>query len=89
MQAVRVNALALLGTFVSCGFSREIALPVNRSYVSERVVQKRRPASALMLKRLDPDLAEQDLLARVNAKKIVLQSDVFENVVEGYASSTH
>ena len=57
------------GYVCSCGFSRKIALPVNRSYVSERVVQKRRPASALMLKRLDPDLAEQDLLARVNAKK--------------------
>ena len=57
------------GYVCSCGFSRKIALPVNRSYVSERVVQKRRPASALMLKRLDPDLAEHDLLARVNAKK--------------------
>ena len=42
---------------------------MNRSYVSERVVKKRIPASALMLKRLNPDLAEPDLLARVNAKK--------------------
>ena len=66
-RASQCNCTA--GYVCSCGFSRKIALPVNRSYVSERVVQKRRPASALMLKRLDPDLAEQDLLARVNAKK--------------------
>ncbi len=58
-----------VGYVCSCGFSRKIALPVNRSYVFENIVQKRRPASALMLKRLNPDLAEQDLLARVNAKK--------------------
>ncbi len=42
---------------------------MNIRYVSERVVKKLRPASALMLKRLNPDLAEPDLLARVNAKK--------------------
>ncbi len=77
------------GYVCSCGFSRKISLQLNRSYVSERVVQKRSPASALMLKRLNPDLAEQDLLARVNAKKTVLQWHVFENVVEGYASATH
>ena len=57
------------GYVCSCGFNRKLARPVNRSYVSERVVKKRRPTSALMLKRLNPDLAEQDLLARVNAKK--------------------
>lgn len=57
------------GYVCSCGFSRKLPLQVNRSYVSERVVKKRRPASALMLKRLNPDLAEQDLLARVNTKK--------------------
>ena len=43
---------------------------MNRSYASERVVKKRRLASALMLKRLNPDLAEPNLLARIkNAKK--------------------
>ena len=57
------------GYVCSCGFSRKLPRPVNRSYVSERVVKKRRPTSALMLKRLNPDLAELDLLARVNAKK--------------------
>ena len=57
------------GYVCSCEFSRKLARPVNRSYVSDRVVKKRRPASALMLKRLNPDLAEPDLLARVNARK--------------------
>ena len=37
----------------SCGFSRKLARPVNRSYVSDRVVKKRRPASALMLKKVN------------------------------------
>ena len=58
-----------VGYVCSCGFSRKLARPVNRSYVSERVVKKHRPASALMLKRLNPDLAQPDLLARVNTKK--------------------
>ena len=57
------------GYVCSCGLSRKLARPVNRSYVSEKVVKKRRPASALMLKRLNPDFAEPDFLARVNAKK--------------------
>ena len=57
------------GYVCSCGFSRKLARPVNRSYVSERVVKKHRPASALMLKRLNPDLAQPDLLARVNTNK--------------------
>ena len=57
------------GYVCSCEFSRKLARTVNRSYVSDRVVKKRRPASALMLKRLNPDLAEPDLLARVNARK--------------------
>ncbi len=53
----------------SCAFNRKNARHVNRSYVFERVVKKRTPTSALMLKRLNPDLAEPNLLARVNAKK--------------------
>jgi hypothetical protein len=57
------------GYVCACGFSRKLPRPVNRSYVSERVVKKHRPASALMLKRLNPGLAQPDLLARVNAKK--------------------
>ena len=57
------------GFFCSCVFRRKIARPVNRSYVFERVVKKRMPSFALMLKRLNPDLAEPNLLARVYAEK--------------------
>ena len=56
------------GYVCSCAFSRKNGRTVTRSYVSERPVKKLRPASALMLKRLDSDLAEPALLAHVNAK---------------------
>ena len=57
------------GYVCSCEFNRNNARHVNRSYVSERAVKKHKLASALVLKRLNPDLAEPVLLAHVNAKK--------------------
>jgi hypothetical protein len=69
-NASRATQCACTAGYVcSCGFSRKLARPVNRSYVSERVVKMHRPASALMLKRFNPDLAHPDLLARVNTNK--------------------
>ena len=51
----------------SCVFNRKNARLVNRSYVSESAIKKRMPSSSLILKRLDPNLAELALLAHVNA----------------------
>ena len=66
LQAGRFNTLALLGTFVLVSPFGKCYV---RSYVSERVVKKHKPSSALILKRLNPDLSELYLLARVYAKK--------------------
>jgi len=76
-----------VGYVYSCAFSPKNARDVNRSYVSERVVKKRRPASALMLKRLSPDLTEPVNIGSCECQETVMQWHVFENVVKGYASA--
>ena len=59
----------IAGYVCSCDFSRKTPRYESINYVTERTIKKRRSASALMLKRLDADLVEPDLLARLNTQK--------------------